>query len=128
MSKTYKIPVFLAFYDGGKLKIRINEDDIYQSFKNFYANGSNAVDLINQKSTEGFRDWDKKQWYKLAKHNPLKFLAKTEKEFFYFDKDEYCLSYVLKGFSEDEVFMGNFKDAVDFKIREYYKNRVQNKK
>lgn len=128
MSKTYKMPVFLAFYNKGKLKTRINEDDIYSSFKNFYRKGSNAVDLLNQKSTEGFKSWGKKQWCKLAQSNPLKFLAKTEKEFFYFDKDEYCLNESLKEFNISESFMRNFKDAVDFRIREYYKNRVENKK
>jgi superfamily II DNA or RNA helicase/HKD family nuclease len=128
MAKTYKMPVFLAFYNEGSLKIRINEDDIYASFKSFYTKGSNAVDLLNQKSTEGFKNWDKKQWYKLAKDNPLKALAKTENEFFYFDKDEFCLKEELEAFSESEAFMRNFKDAVDLRTREYYKNRVENKK
>jgi superfamily II DNA or RNA helicase len=128
MAKTYKMPVLLAFYNDGKLKIRINEEDIYNSFKNFYAKGSNAVDLFNQKSTEGFKDWGKKQWYKLAKDNPLKFLAKTEKEFFYFDEEDYCLNEALNDFAESNAFMKNFKDAVDLRTREYYKNRVENKK
>ena len=128
MSKTYKMPVLLTFYNDGKLKIRINEEDIYDSFKNFYAKGSNAVDLLNQKSTAGFKDWNKKQWYKLAKDNPLKFLAKTENEFFYFDGEDYCLNGALEEFSNNEVFMRNFKDAVDLRTREYYKNRVENKK
>lgn len=127
MAKTYKMPVLLAFYNEGKLKTGINEDDIYSSFKNFYEKGSNAVDLLNQKSTEGFKDWGKKQWYKLAKDNPLKFLAKTEKEFFYFGEDEYCLNEVLKEFGENQAFMRNFKDAVDLRTREYYKNRVEKK-
>jgi hypothetical protein len=128
MAKTYKMPVLLAFYNEGKLKTRINEEDIYNSFKNFYSKGSNAVDLLNQKSTEGFKEWNKKQWYKLAKDNPLKFLAKTENEFFYFNEDEYCLNEALEEFSNNEAFMRNFKDAVDFRTREYYKNRVENKK
>ncbi|MTK11193.1 MAG: NgoFVII family restriction endonuclease [Clostridiaceae bacterium] len=128
MAKTYKMPVFLAFYNEGELKLRINEDDIYNSFKNFYSKGSNIVDLLNQKSTEGFREWGKKQWYKLAKDNPLKFLAKTENEFFCFDKDDYCLNEALEEFSNNEAFMRNFKDAVDFRTREYYKNRVENRK
>jgi len=128
MAKTYKMPVLLAFYNYGKLKIRINEEDIYDSFKNFYAKGSNAVDLFNQKSTEGFKDWGKKQWYKLAKDNPLKFLAKTEKEFFYFDGEDYCLNEALEDFAASKVFMRNFKDVVDLRTREYYKNRVENKK
>ncbi|WP_243124576.1 DEAD/DEAH box helicase family protein [Clostridium sp. AWRP] len=128
MSKTYKMPVLLAFYNDGNLKLSIDEEDIYNSFKNFYAKGSNAVDLLNQKSTKGFKNWDKKQWYKLAKDNPLKFLAKTENEFFYFDKEDYCLNENLEEFKANEAFVKHFKDAVDFRTREYYKNRVENKK
>lgn len=128
MSKTYKMPVLLAFYNDGNLKLSIDEEDIYNSFKNFYAKGSNAVDLLNQKSTKGFKNWDKNQWYKLAKDNPLKFLAKTEKEFFYFDKEDYCLDKNLEKFKANKAFVKHFKDAVDFRTREYYKNRLENKR
>lgn len=124
MSKTYKMPVLLAFYNYGDFKIRVNEEDIYKSFKTFYEKGSNAVDLLNQKSTEDFKNWNKKQWYKLAKDNPLKFLAKTENEFFYFDENEYCINQELKSFAKNEAFLKNFIDAVELRTREYYKNRV----
>lgn len=124
MSKTYKMPVLLAFYNNGNLQLRINKDDIYNSFKSFYAKGSNAVDLLNQKSTEGFKHWDKIKWYRLAKDNPLRFLAKTENKFFFFDKDDYCLSEELKEYGKNEVFMRNFNDAIDLRTREYYKNRT----
>ncbi|AGY77760.1 DEAD/DEAH box helicase family protein [Clostridium autoethanogenum] len=128
MTKTYKMPVFLAFYNGGKLKIRINEEDIYISFKNFYAKGSNAVDLIEQENSEGIKERDKKSWYELAKNQPLTHLADTERKFFYFDGEDYCLNEALEEFRSNEVFMRNFKDAVDLRTREYYKNRVENKK
>lgn len=36
MSKSYKIPVFLAFYNEGNIKMKINEDDVYSSFYEFY--------------------------------------------------------------------------------------------
>lgn len=37
MSKSYKIPVFLVFYNDGNIKMKINEDDIYKSFyKSYY--------------------------------------------------------------------------------------------
>lgn len=32
MSKTYKIPVLLAFYNDGNIKLNINDEDIYRSF------------------------------------------------------------------------------------------------
>lgn len=40
MSKTYKLPVLLAFYNNGNMKLKINDEDLYKSFKEFYSNGS----------------------------------------------------------------------------------------
>ena len=37
MSKTYEIPVLLAFYNNGDMKLKINDDDLYKSFKEFYS-------------------------------------------------------------------------------------------
>ncbi len=55
MSKTYKMPILLAFYNEGNLKLRIDEEDVAESFKDFYSKGSNSVDLLNQKSQKALR-------------------------------------------------------------------------
>lgn len=60
MSKTYKIPVLLAFYNNGDMKLKINDDDLYKSFKEFYSKGSNAVDMLRDKSTSNFKNWEEK--------------------------------------------------------------------
>ena len=51
MSKSYKIPLLWAFYNNGNIKLKINEDDIYNSFKEFYSKNENSKDLQNQKNT-----------------------------------------------------------------------------
>ena len=33
MSKSYKIPLLWAFYNNGNIKLKIDEDEIYNSFK-----------------------------------------------------------------------------------------------
>ena len=60
MSKTYKMPVLLAFYNNGKIKMKINDDDIYTAFKEFYSHPSNAVDMKRDKGTSGYTGWGKK--------------------------------------------------------------------
>lgn len=82
MSKTYKMPVLLAFYNYGDVKMEISEDDIYKSFYNFYRKGSNKVDMLKDKGTREFETWDKKKYVSLANNNPIKFLLKTHGEFF----------------------------------------------
>ena len=82
MSKSYKIPLLLAFYNNGDIKMSLNEDDIYKSFYEFYHKGSNKVDMLKDKGTVDFEEWEKKDYVKLAKENPIKYLIKSEGEFF----------------------------------------------
>ena len=127
MTKTYKMPVFLAFYNDGDIKMKINDDDIYVSFSSFYRHGSNSVDLLSQKSTEGFKGWGREEWVRLAKKNPVNFLAKTHGDFFTIEKGEFCLNDELESFKSSEAFLKNFEDAIQLRTREYYKNRYENK-
>lgn len=125
MSKSYKLPVFLAFYNEGNVKNRIDDDDLYRSFKEFYSKGSNKVDMLKDKSTKDFYTWDKKKYVSLARKNPVKFLLKSSSEFFYEDEDFMCLSDELKIFLENKFFIRNFKDIIDFRTKEFYKNRYE---
>ncbi|MBQ3420600.1 MAG: NgoFVII family restriction endonuclease, partial [Romboutsia sp.] len=127
MSKTYKLPVLLAFYNNGNMKLKINDDDLYKSFKEFYSKGSNGVDMLKDKSTSKFRTWEKKQYVNLARKNPVHFLCKSSSEFFYLDGDYVCLNKDLEQFFNNKEFINNVKDAIDFRTKEYYKNRFENK-
>ena len=127
MSKTYKIPVLLAFYNNGDMKLKINDDDRYKSFKEFYSKGSNAVDMLRDKSTSNFKNWEEKQYINLARKNPVKFLCKSS-EFFYLEDDYVCLKEELNPFLNNKYFLKNIKDAIDFRTKEYYKNRFASDK
>lgn len=125
MNKTYKIPVFLAFYNEGNLKMKINDEDIYRSFKEFYSKGSNGIDLARHKGTSDYENWDKKEYVKLANDNPIKFLSKSSTEFFYKDGEEFCLNEEIEVFKENKVFLEHFRDAVEFREREFYRRRLE---
>ena len=129
MSKTYKMPVLLAFYNYGDVKMEISEDDIYKSFYNFYRKGSNKVDMLKDKRTREFETWDKKNYVSLANNNPIKFLLKTHGEFF--KEKEQCLIALqddLKDIISNEAFKKHMKDSIDFRVESYYKNRFFNRK
>ncbi|WP_054200011.1 DEAD/DEAH box helicase family protein [Clostridium baratii] len=123
MSKTYKMPILLAFYNKGDFKLRINEDDIYKSMKEFYENPSNGQDLLASKSTKDYKNWDKSKYIKKAKEMPLKALMNTGSEFFKMDEDEFVLTDKLKNFINNEAFKKNVLDAINMKVIEFYKNR-----
>ena len=129
MSKTYKMPVLLSFYNYGDVKMEISEDDIYKSFYNFYRKGSNKVDMLKDKGTREFENWDKKKYVSLANNNPIKFLLKTHGEFF--KEKEQCLIALqddLKDIISNEAFKKHMKDSIDLRVESYYKNRFFNRK
>lgn len=124
MSKSYKIPILLAFYNDGDVKMELSEDDIYKSFYEFYHKGTNKVDMLKDKRTSGFKSWEKKEYVKLAKENPVKFLIKTHGDFFKKDDDSIIgLFDDLKEFISNKIFILNMKDSIDFRCGKYYEER-----
>lgn len=124
MSKTYKMPVLLAFYNYGNVKTEINEDDIYKSFYEFYSKGSNKVDMLRDKSTKSFENWGKDRYIKLAKDNPIRYMLKTHGDFF-IKKEGVLLALTddLEDISKFNIFSKHMKDAIDYRVMSYYRNR-----
>lgn len=125
MSKTYKMPILLAFYNQGKIKISIDDDDIYESFASFYSKASNAIDMYKDKSTRTFKSWGKKEYVSLAHRNPIRFLQQSSPDFFYTEGDRFCLNPELMDYIKDPVFIKHFKDIIDYRTRRFYKERLE---
>ena len=128
MSKTYKMPVLLAFYNDGNLKMEIDDEDLFANFKKFYSKSSNAVDMLKHSSTKDFKEWGKDKYVDLAKRNPVKFLVQTENNFFFInDRGNMCLNDALRDFSTNKDFLNHFIDAINFRTKEFHKNRLEKK-
>jgi superfamily II DNA or RNA helicase/HKD family nuclease len=125
MAKTYKMPVLLAFYNDGDIKLDIDEDDLYRSFKVFYEKGSNRIDLLRDKATAGAMDWGKREHVSLANRNPVHFLAQTAGEFFYQEDERFCLAPELGEFVTNPTFVEHFKDIIDYRTKRFYKERLE---
>ncbi|MDY3002353.1 MAG: AAA family ATPase [Romboutsia timonensis] len=121
MSKSYKIPLLWSFYNNGNIKLKINEDDIYNSFKEFYSKNENSKDLQNQKNTLGYENWGKKEYIKLAKDNPIKYLADKTSKYFYKENDLFCISGILEPYIHKKEFIQEFKDAIQSLENRYFK-------
>lgn len=124
MSKSYKIPLLWAFYNNGNIKLKINEDDIYNSFKEFYSKNENSKDLQNQKSTQGYENWDKKEYIKLAKDNPIKHLVDKTSKYFYKENDLFCISGILEPYIHKKEFIEEFKNAIQSLENRYFKRET----
>lgn len=120
MEKSYKMPLLLAFYNNGHIKSVIDSDDIYESFEVFFQKGSNKVDVL--KEYPNFHNWVKKDYIARSKQ-PINALSKTHSDFFIKDNDFIFLSEDLENYYTNDLFIKHFKDVIDFRTKEYYKNR-----
>ena len=57
--------------------MEISEEDVYQSYINFYEEGINGKDLEKDKSSSGYKSWTKKRIIAEAKKNPIYYLKKS---------------------------------------------------
>ncbi|MCU7202275.1 DEAD/DEAH box helicase family protein [Turicibacter sanguinis] len=124
MSKTYKIPTILAFIQNNKLKLSITNDDLFHSFKSFYQQGSNGVDLKRDKGTKDYQTWRSKEYIKLARNTAVKYLCQSESDFFTSDEDYMYLNKELEALITNTSFIKQVKDALEFRKQEFYKNRL----
>ena len=129
MTKSYKMPIFLAFYNDGEVKMEITDEDVYKSMCRFYSDPSNGVDMLKDKRTRNYKQWGMKEYVSLAKRNPIKFLNKSTGEFFI--KKDGCalaLSEDLKDYIKMESFIEHFRDIIEYKTLYYYKTRFEDRK
>jgi hypothetical protein len=127
MSKLYKLPVLLAFYNDGSPRLTIDEEDIYQAFREFYSNGQNALDMKQHKKTRRFRSWEKEDFLKLAFENPIHFLSKTHGDFFEIKGRTFSLTEGLRKYLDSMSFKSEFIDAIEFRRIEFLRERLEKK-
>lgn len=126
MSKSYKMPILQAFYNHGEVRTAITEDDVYKAMKDFYSLGSNGVDMLKDKRTSTYKTWEKKDYVKLAKDNPIKFLKQSANDFF-IEKEGYVLALPdeMKQYIIIDSFKAHFNDIIEFRVLNYYRDRFQ---
>ncbi|WP_363012178.1 hypothetical protein [uncultured Methanobrevibacter sp.] len=122
MTKSYKMPIFMAFYNNGNIKTAITEEDVYECMFKFYNYKFNGVDMLKDKSSSDYKSWGKKEYIALAKKNPIKFLKISNSEYFV-DKEGYILGLndKLNEYSDLDLFKSHFKDIIEYKTISYYK-------
>ncbi len=124
MSKTYKIPLLLSFYNDGNFKMELSENDIYKSFREFYKDGSNGIDLIRHGNTKNYKNFGVKEYLRIAK-NPKDAFLNRASEYFYESDGLYKLSESLAPFKNNRTFLTHFKDVIDYQTRKFYKERLE---
>lgn len=124
MKKSYKMPILLAFYNHGNVKMEITEEDVIKSWKAFFESGTNWRDLEQEITYEEYKEISDKQHLANAKKNPIKYL-KSSGEGFFVDKDAYVLALKddLAEVVHAEAFVEQMGDIIEYRTMEYYRRR-----
>ena len=129
MSKVYKMPVLMAFYNGGQMRMAVTEDDLLASWKEFFGNGTNWKDLDRSITYEEYQAITDKDHVKKIMQMPVHFLQASGKGFFV-QKEGYALALreELESVIHDPAFVSQVKDVIDFRVMDYYQRRYTEQK
>ena len=75
MSRSYKMPVLLAFWNGGNVRTEVTEEQLLQAWKDFFDWGTNWKDLPRIESIEDYRKLTDRYHLSHVLKNPVHFLS-----------------------------------------------------
>ena len=124
MSKVYKMPVLMAFYNHGQMRMAVTEEDLLAAWKAFFGNGTNWKDLEKHLTYEAYQAISDKEHIKKIMQMPVHFLQESGKGFFV-KKEGYVLALrdEMERVIHDPVFVEHVKDVIDYKTMDYYQRR-----
>lgn len=128
MSKVYKMPVLMAFFNNGNIRMEINEKQLLTSWKEFFETGTNWKDLDKDISLEKYKKISDKEHLKKIIQMPVHYLQKSGKGFFV-EKEGFVLALRddMAGVIENKAFIDHMKDVIDYRVMDYYQRRYHNK-
>ena len=126
MSKVYKMPVLMAFYNGGDVRMEVTEAQLLESWKKFFNDGTNWKDLEPNQTYEQYKSMTDQHIRKIMQM-PVHFLLESGKGFFV-EKEGCALA--LKEEMRDVIGIPGFAeqmgDAIRFRAVDYYRRRYNN--
>ena len=126
MSKVYKMPVLMAFYNHGDVRMSVTEEDLLISWKEFFNTGTNWKDLDKGIAYHDFLTISDKEHVKKIMQMPVHFLLKSGNGFFV-EKAGVALALRddLQEIIADSAFVEHMKDAIEYRTMDYYQRRYR---
>lgn len=129
MSKVYKMPVLMAFYNHGNVRSQVSEEELLDSWKEFFSTGTNWKDLDRGITYEKYCSISDKEHIKKILQMPVHFLQESGKGFFV-KKEGTALA--LKEDLTDVILQPAFgeqmKDVIEYRAMDYYRRRYEEKR
>lgn len=129
MSKVYKMPVLMAFYNHGNVRSQVSEEELLDSWKEFFSTGTNWKDLDRGITYEKYCSISDKEHIKKILQMPVHFLQESGNGFFV-KKEGTALA--LKEDLTDVILQPAFgeqmKDVIEYRAMDYYRRRYEEKR
>ena len=128
MSKVYKMPVLMAFYNNSYVLMEVSEKQLLSSWKKFFSTGTNWKDLDKSMTLQKYNDISDKDHLKKILAMPVHFLLESGKGFFIKDDDVILgLREELRPLIDNPVMIQQMKDVIDYRTMDYYQRRYREK-
>lgn len=126
MSKVYKMPVLMAFYNHGNVRPAVSEEELLESWKEFFNTGTNWKDLDAELTYQEYLEISDKEHVKKILQMPVHFLMESGKGFFV-QKEGVALALreELADVIGDPVFVEQMKDVIEYRVMDYYQRRYR---
>ncbi len=126
MSKVYKMPVLMAFYNHGNMRSEITIEQVLLSWKEFFASGTNWKDFEGCDTYEQFQHISDNDHVDKIMKMPIHFLLVSGKGFFI--KKEGCVLALhpeIVPMIHNDSFVRHFGDVVEYRAMSYYQLRYR---
>ena len=126
MSKVYKMPVLMAFYNHGNILMEVSEAQLLSSWKEFFSTGTNWKDLDKNMTIQKYNDISDREHLKKILSMPVHFLLESGKGFFV-KKDGAAIGLreELRPLIDNPVMVCQMKDVIDYRAMDYYQRRYR---
>ena len=128
MTKVYKMPVLMAFYNNGDMRLNVTDEQLLVSWKAFFDQNGNWKDLDKNMSYEKYKSISDKAHLKKILTMPVHFLQESGKGFFV-QRDGFAISLRsdLEKYVKNQAFVEQVKDIVEYRAMDYYQRRYREK-
>ena len=126
MSKVYKMPVLMAFYNHGNILMEVSEEQLLSSWKEFFSTGTNWKDLDKNMTIQKYNSISDKEHLKKILSMPVHFLLESGKGFFV-KKDGAAIELreELRPLIDNPVMVCQMQDVIDYRAMDYYQRRYR---
>ena len=126
MTKVYKMPVLMAFYNHGDIRMEVTEKQLLASWKEFFSTGTNWKDLDKDMTYEKYMAISDKEHINKILKMPVHFLQLSGSGFFVRrDGCALALSEKLQDVIDNPVFVDQMRDVIRYRTMDYYQRRYR---